>query len=318
MNTGEFLSIFKKVNGLERIKDFIRNHMLIRMMVITSLVGTSKKSLEIVRNIYNYKLYKKIKKKNKKFIETFVKENDFSNIEHNHEKIIWTIWLQGMENAPEIVQKCYKSMKDNLKGYKIIVITENNYKDYISFPDYILEKYEKGIISKVHFADLIRIELMATHGGTWLDGTVFCSHFPKEKFFLESDLFLFQKLKPGLDGHIISVSSWFITASSNQPIIMLTRALLHNFWKKNNCAFDYFMIHFFIQISIETYQVDWEKVVPFSNSTPHILLLRLFEEYDKNTWEAIKSQTPFHKLSHKFSDELKNKPNTFYKNILDR
>ena len=317
MNIKEFKNIFKKVDGLQKIKDFIKNHLLFYMLVQTCLLGTSKKGLEIVRNIYNFKIYKKLKRKNKKFIDKFVKENNFSTKEKKHEKVIWTIWLQGMDNAPEIVQMCYKSMKDHLKEYKIIVITEDNYKDYISFPDYILDKYNRGIISKVHFADLIRIELMATHGGTWLDGTVYCSHTPKDRFFIDSDLFLFQNLKPGLDGHSLSVSSWFITASTNQPIIMLTRALLHQYWKKYNYAVDYFILHYFIQLSIETYPEEWKKVIPFSNSTPHILLLRLFDKYDDETWHAIKAQTPFHKLSYKFSDNDKNKSETYYKMLMN-
>ena len=317
MNIKEFKGIFKKVNGMQKIKEFAKNHLLIYMIIQTCMLGTSKKALEIVRNIYNFKLYKKLKRQNRKFIEKFKKENDFDTQEKKHEKVIWTIWLQGMENAPNIVQICYKSMQKYLKEYQIIVITDENYKEYVSFPDFIIDKYNCGLISKVHFADLIRIELMAVHGGTWLDGTVFCSHTPSEKFFLESDLFFFQNLKPGLDGHALSISSWFITASTNQPIIMLTRALLHNYWKTHNNAVDYFILHYFIQLSIEAYPEEWKKVVPFSNSTPHILLLRLFEEYDSNVWQAIEHQTPFHKLSYKFSDSLKEKPKTFYKKLFD-
>lgn len=43
-----------------------------------------------------------------------------------------------------------------------------------------------------------------------------------------------------------------------------------------------------------------EKIIPRDNATPHELLLRLFDEYDKEIWKAIKEQTPFHKLTYKY------------------
>lgn len=50
-----------------------------------------------------------------------------------------------------------------------------------------------------------------------------------------------------------------------------------------------------MSIVLDMYQDDWKKVVPRDNTTPHILLLRLFEAYDETMWQAIKEQTPFHK-----------------------
>ena len=65
-------------------------------------------------------------------------------------------------------------------------------------------------------------------------------------------------------------------------------------------------------IVIDHYPEDWKKVVPFSNSVPHILLLRLFESYDEMTWNAIKQMTPIHKLSYKNSKSDRNKKGTYY------
>ena len=79
---------------------------------------------------------------------------------------------------------------------------------------------------------------------------------------------------------------------------------------------DYFLLHDFFQIVLEYYEDDWHNVVPVSNSAPHILLLRLFDEYDENMFEYIKEQTPFHKLSYKFTEEQKNLEDTFYENIV--
>jgi hypothetical protein len=198
----------------------------------------------------------------------------------------------------------------------VVVITEDNFRDYVTFPDYIMKKYEKGIISKVHFADLLRVELLAKHGGTWLDGTVFCSDNPFQPYVLDSELFLFQTLKPGLDGHCSRVSSWLMSAYSGNPIILLTRALLHEYWRTHNYAVDYFILHNFIEMSIEAYPQVWDKVVPFSNSVPHILLLRLFEPFDSRVWDGVRKQTSFHKLSYKFTPEQAKLAETYYTEVL--
>lgn len=79
---------------------------------------------------------------------------------------------------------------------------------------------------------------------------------------------------------------------------------------------DYFIFHAFFQIVIERYSDEWEKVIPFSNSVPHILLLRLFEEYDERIWNAIKVQSPFHKLSYKFYEENIDKAHNYYQNVI--
>lgn len=316
---GNMKNLYKQSNGGVYLKQCLKNNTLGLAFSEVILLGITRKSLEITRNATEFLVYKRLKKQNRKFINDYLEKNEHVNLEHNHRNTIWTIWLQGMENAPKIVQKCYESMKKNITNREIIVITENNYSNYVQFPDYIMEKYKKGIISKVHFSDLLRIELMARHGGTWLDGTVFISGKPedyKQEYILDDDLFLFQTLKPGLDGHAASISSWLMTASSNNKIILLTRALLYNYWKTHNNALDYFILHIFFQIAIETYPEEWKKVVPFSNSIPHILLLRLFDNYDEKIWNALKNMSCFHKLSYKFSEEKWNKEGTFYKAIM--
>ena len=228
------------------------------------------------------------------------------------------MWLQGIENAPDIVKQCYVSLNQNISNKEIVVITEENYREFTEFPEYIIETYEKGLITRTHFSDLVRVEILSRHGGTWIDGTVLCTENPYEcgmEYMLEDDLFVFQNLKPGRDGHVLTISSWFMTACSNNKIILLTRALMFNYWKTKNYLVDYFLVHHMFQIAIEAFPEEWNKVVPFSNSVPHILLLRLFEDYDEHIWNSTKSMTCFHKLSYKFEEAQFKKKNTYYNRI---
>lgn len=80
---------------------------------------------------------------------------------------------------------------------------------------------------------------------------------------------------------------------------------------------DYFLLHDFFQIVLEFYEEEWHNVVPVSNSAPHILLLRLFDKYDEKLFEYIKNQTPFHKLSYKFTDDQMLMDDTYYKYLLE-
>lgn len=307
----KFVQLFKKVGGIEILKQYWRAHVFFFAMLETVMLGFSKKSLEIVRLAVNNRILNKLRKKYRPFIENYVK-NDVQNLEKKQSKKVWVCWLQGMENAPEMVKICYQSLQDNLHDREIVLLTEENYRDYVTFPDYIQGKIDQGIISKTHMSDLLRLELLIQYGGTWIDATVYCSGNDYPDYMFESDLFVFQNLKPGLDGHCTRISSWFMSACSNQPILLLTRALLYDYWKKKNYMVDYFLLHDFFELAIEVYPEEWKKVVPFSNAIPHILLLRLFEEYDEKIWYAVKEMTYFHKMTYKYSKEEKNKKGTYY------
>jgi hypothetical protein len=86
--------------------------------------------------------------------------------------------------------------------------------DYVSFPDFILKKWKQGVITNTHMTDLLRLELLIKYGGLWLDATVLCTGQAPEYFF-SSDLFFFQTLKPGRDGHATYISSWLMEAKTN-------------------------------------------------------------------------------------------------------
>ena len=275
-------------------------------------LGLSRKSLEIVRLAVDNRIYCKLKKKYKGFISEYQQKEDTKNILHEHVDIVWVCWFQGMEHAPKMVQYCFESLKSNLRDKRIILITEDNYKEYVQFPTYISEKYEKGCFSKTHLSDLLRLELLIKYGGTWIDATVWCSSPIYPDYLFDSDLFMFQNLKPGLDGQCTAVSSWFITSCSNNQMLMLERALLYEYWKENTKLVHYYLFHMFFQMVIEAYPDEWNKVVPFSNATPHILLLRLFEEYDETIANAVKEMTSFHKLTYKFEESDTTIKNTFY------
>lgn len=324
----KFYELFKKVNGIQILKQYAGGHVLIYALLMTVLNGLSKKSLEIVRLSVGNKQMKKLRNKYRHFVNDYIASKqqisrtityNYSSTKHEEnnnskQRCIWFCWFQGLEAAPEIVKHCYASLKKNITDREIVVITEDNYRNYVKFPEYIENKVYAGIISRTHMSDLLRLELLKNYGGTWIDATVYLTG-KLPSYMLDDDLFLFQNLKPGLDGHSTCISNWFMTAEVDNNIVNLTLALLYEYWCRNNGLIDYFIFHDFFQIAIEQYPEEWNKVVPVNNSTPHILLLRLFEKYSEEIWDAVKKQTSVHKLTYKFTNEQAEMPSTYYKTL---
>lgn len=115
------------------------------------------------------------------FVFDFLEE-EFSNLIQKYKDIpdatmpksessnIWTLWWQGLEQAPEIVKVCLKSQRENMvsKGFQYTVITKDNWKQFIDLPKHIIEKMENGKITLTHFSDIIRAELLKQYGGIWM------------------------------------------------------------------------------------------------------------------------------------------------------
>lgn len=315
----KFLALFRKVKGREVLRQYAQGYVLFTALSATALLGFSKKALEIVRLCTHYKLLKRLKKKTAGFVENW-KQNNSLQYEEKHEKIIWMCWLQGIETAPELVQRCAASVKRHLepKGYRVIFLNEKNLHEYVTLPDYIEEKKQKGLISGAHYADLIRLNVLLAYGGTWIDSTVFCSSDEIPAFQLESPLFVYQILKPGRDGHSLPMSNWFITAHAGHPILKLTRDLLYDYWMKNDKLVDYFIFHYYFEIASQALPEQSRQIIPCSSETPHILLLHLFEPYSPEWMDAVLAQSCFHKLTYKFTPEQTALEKTNYQALLER
>lgn len=314
----ELKKILEKQGGINLIKQYYKSKVLGVAIAEFLLLGTNRKALEILRLSVQFKTKQRLEKRYKKEIKYCNEKYQNNKLKHETSNKVWVCWFQGLENAPELVKRCYKSLQYNLSDREIILITSENMSDYVKFPKFILEKWEKGYITHTHMTDLLRLELLIRYGGMWIDSTVLCTSKREEipDYYFNSDLFVYQSLKPGRDGQAQLISSWLMSARTNNKILMMTRYLCYEYWKKNNSMVDYFLLHDFMSIALENNLMEWENIIPRDNATPHILLLRLFDKYDDEMWNAIKNQTPFHKLTYKFDENQKKLPNTFYQHLM--
>ena len=215
---------------------------------------------------------------------------------------VWFCWLQGLDKAPYMVKACLESQKKWLKDKTFIIITAENYSEYISLPQYIQEKYARRIIPNALFSDLIRVELLIKYGGTWIDSTVMMTgdNYPKEVF--DCPLFLPQYI--GKDGTKHGISNWLITAEKGNHLLILLREMLFEYWRRYDCVVDYYIFHLFFGMIARKY-TDEVARMPVLNSYQCIELLKhLSEPCQSERLQRFLSKVSIHKLSCRLSEDV--------------
>ena len=229
---------------------------------------------------------------------------------------IWVCWFQGVENAPEIVKACVKSIRDCFPDREIVFLTRQTIPQYVTLPPEVEEKVG-GEISLTHYSDILRAALLSKYGGLWLDATTYCTSADFLHEIENLPLFAFQNVDMMRRGfNPIVAESWLIYAQSNQPILLLTQKLLYAYWKREKTLCNYFLFHFFFSMACEKYAGDWEKVPVFSEVPPNIMGFELDKPFDRERWTQLLRMTDFHKLSYKWPHGDENDPSTVYNHIL--
>ena len=207
------------------------------------------------------------------------------------------------------------------EGYEIKVIDAKNWKEYIELPDYIVEKWEKKQIPPALFSDLLRLQLLIEYGGTWIDSTVLCTGFKGSKLqefkkYLDADLFLFQYTSEKTTGDI-SISNWFISAHSNNEVLIVLRDMLFAYWKDYNCTLDYYIFHLFFAKVAKEYP-EQIAAMPYGYSVNSLVLLHHWgEQFDQNKWDKLVANVCFHKLAFRVNEEVKTNKNNYFNHILE-
>ena len=232
-------------------------------------------------------------------------------------RIIWICWLQGLENAPEIVKRCVASVKQYMPKYEIRILTNENIYDYVSLPEHIVKKYKKGIIKFAHFSDILRTALLIQYGGIWIDSTVlFTGSIPSR--VLDLSLFFLQQSKMQVTPHM--GSSWLLVAHKGNPILSRVLELLYAYWERENKLRDYYLYHIFFYLVL-TYNKQgeqaWRAIPYYSNVDSHTLRAYLFDDYEEAGWKLFTEHSNLHKLSWKFNvNDPLDQSGTYYDYIL--
>lgn len=244
--------------------------------------------------------YKRLKKEIYIPITTSMPEKDKEE-KGKEGRNVWFCWLQGIEQAPDIVKACYRSVEKYVCGsgeWNLVVITEKNLGEYIQLPEYIMDKYKKGIISPACFSDLIRLELLIRYGGLWTDSTVFWTGSRLLENFKETELFLPDKWI-FFNGEIMQYDNWMIYAKSNQYNLKVVQKCLYQYWEKYDFCIDYFIFHLFMTMTMQDSK-DKKMEMPYlCVHSCEFLQMHFYEKINQNVLNSILKTTDIHKLNYK-------------------
>jgi hypothetical protein len=210
---------------------------------------------------------------------------------------IWQYWHSGLQNAPDICQTCYASIKLHAHGREIIFLDDNSIDRYIRLPPHVVAKREK--ITPVHFADIVLAYLLVEHGGTWMDTTVFLTGSIDH---ITADVPFFAFSRPN-DPQVLS--SWFMHSAAGHPLMFAMRDMLTDYWKDNETVADYNYFHYLFECAITLHAElcqAW-RAAPYLLSGHHGFPRQLQDALkaglSQSVFEEICRRTPVHKLSWK-------------------
>lgn len=258
----------------------------------------SKRSITKITDLRN----KKIKKLLLPFVSEALKnlQKQSSDNQINYKGKIWFCWLQGEKNLTPISRLCYESIQKNSSGNDVIFLSLDNLKDYANLPEIVYERFKNGDIKPAHFADILRINLLAQKGGLWLDSTMFV--IDSLPAYIFEDEFWTIKIKEF--GHYISKCRWSVFALASHPGNKLFTALssiFEAYLKKYPVLVDYFMFDQLINLLYEEDR-DIKRMidnVPFNNLNVYSLVKALQGNESIEKFEIEKGDTYIFKLSNK-------------------
>ena len=263
----------------------------------------------------------------KRIPETLAKDFKSHLQKVEERKKIFVMWLQGYEQMPLPVKKCWESIQRHACTVgEPVLITQKNIKQYLDLPDYILKKVKEGIITRTQFSDIVRSGLLARWGGIWIDSTVFLSSdIPSA--YVERDFFC----PSGIGDTVCTEWSllygksngwcvWFVGSMyKHLPVFEFVHNAFLEYYRNETASIDYFMLDLFITLFFRKDAAFRESVctLPANNCRAYELMALLKKEVsEKNIsiWNDIKNSGFINKITYKknYQRQLKNgKPTMF-------
>ena len=256
----------------------------------------------------------------KEFYE-FIINYEFNTCNQENSKIIWTLWMQGYENAPELVKSTIDSIRKfaELNNFQFILLEENTIEKYVVFPKLIKEKMDLGVIDYTKISDILRVSLLAKYGGTWVDATIYM----KEEF--DSSLLLqnYYTIKTGgIEDYSPNISNnrwkgFFL--SGNSSLFSFTRDFFFEYYSRYDIAVDYLLIDYIFDIAYKYDEKIKNQMLELEKSNPNLFWLEshLGDKFDQKVWDNITETTKVFKTTYKLSGKIKSNKNNFYSKLID-
>lgn len=215
---------------------------------------------------------------------------------------VWLCWWQGLDQAPKIVRACVESISHNVGAHPVTLITDTNYREYAHLPDWVMDKVRAGTITRANLSDLLRLSLLAEHGGLWLDATFFCSApiddlvFGHPMFTIKRPDYLHASIAGGnFAGYSLACDE------EHRRVFATVRDLFLEHWRRSDLMVDYLLVDYLIVMAQRhdpSIAAAFEAVTP-NNPLCDELSKCLGEPFDSVRWDELSRDTSLFKLTWK-------------------
>lgn len=239
-------------------------------------------------------------------------KNLFIREGRDHRNTIWVYWHRGWENAPNIVKFVNLKNKASLgTKFNFVKLSFELLPKYLPFDsefESMVGLHREGGIGTVQLVDYIRLRLIATQGGTWLDSTVLVNGLIFEATLGEKNFFLnYQGEEARFTPRKKSIVTWAFRSNSDDPFLTIWADALSQIWQSNRGSFTYFD-----SFTTASYLLS-RGFSPKSSLDPRAQT-RILERSNSLMWhlaarsgsdklESAFRSNPLHKLSHKISSQ---------------
>ena len=158
---------------------------------------------------------------------------------------IWLLWLSGWDDAPWLALHAAESWRLHNPAWRVVLLTEANLETHFAVPAY----FSSAFISPQAKSDIIRLHVLAAHGGVWADATVLCTQ-PLDNWLhsmLEPAGFWmyhgtgWPPPKPASHANTAFPASWFMAAARGSYLARSWKDATDKYWaSRTSGADDYF------------------------------------------------------------------------------
>jgi len=179
-------------------------------------------------------------------------------------KTIWLYWKDGWDKAPYVARMVAKSWKKHNPGWTTILLSDDNLMHYMNTSEW------SPVMQIAAFSDMLRLGLLATHGGVWADETMLCME-PLDNWVSDSIAPAGFWMYHGRNSahcapqhpQPCGPASWFLVSTKSSYIARSWYEEGLAFWKQAREGYNYFWMDALFEKRLgedEEFRRSWHKV----------------------------------------------------------
>lgn len=233
------------------------------------------------------------------------------------DKIIWQYWGQGADtpDLPEVVRIGFASVDHFAGDYRVIRLSDATIGDYIDLPSFVSAKMKSDQgFSRTFFSDLLRVALLATYGGVWLDATVLLTA-PLPEAYTSLPFFAFQRDAKAQDqllwrstyyeyygfkpSYKVRFLSSILFAKQGSVVAQGLLDLLLYYWQTQEGIIHYFFFQILFHELVQVGPLQAENSPLVSDLLPHLIQKKIAcPDWSRYSWDEVLRLCSIHKLSY--------------------